>query len=95
MGSDGRLLRYLPPEFATRLPLVGGHWRGRMALLLWALGYPLEMAWSLAMTDDPLAEQRFEQSIARLDDARLLSLLEATRVSRGDGSHLAFVTIGS
>lgn len=94
MGTDDLLRQYLPPEFAARLRPVDGGWRGRTALLLWALGYPLEMAWWLAMTDDPIQSRRYRTAIDRLDDGRLRSLLRATTKARGDGLHLGFVSLG-
>jgi hypothetical protein len=35
---------YLPAAFAARLPSAERGWRRRTVLLLWALGYPLDMA---------------------------------------------------
>jgi hypothetical protein len=90
---DELLQRYLPPEFLTRLP--PGHeasWRSRVILALWAIGYPLEIAWVLGMDDDPAQARHLEETISRLDDQRLAEQLEATRDRRGDGSHLAFVS---
>lgn len=88
------LKRYLPPAFYERLPHGQAAWRGRTALLLWALGYPLEMAWSTAMTADALHASDFERLMARLDDDRLIAQLDATADVRGDGSHLEFVSFG-
>lgn len=38
---------YLPRPFVDRIPPQDRSWRGRIILMLWGLGYPLEMAWSL------------------------------------------------
>lgn len=94
-GADGVLVgRYLPAHFVARLPTDGRAWRGRTVLLLWALGYPLEMAWSLGMTADPDQSREFEQLMAQLDDQRLVAQLDASAEARGDGSHLEFVSFG-
>ena len=86
--------RYLPAHFLARLPMDGRAWRGRTVLLLWALGYPLEMAWSLGMGADRDQAREFEQLMARLDDQRLIVQLDASAEARGDGSHLEFVPFG-
>lgn len=93
-NEDDVLKRYLPPAFYERLPPSQMSWRGRTALLLWALGYPLEMAWSAAMTADARHASDFERMMARLDDDRLIAQLDATADVRGDGSHLEFVSFG-
>jgi hypothetical protein len=90
---DELLQRYLPPEFLTRLPPgAEASRRGRVVLALWAIGYPLEMAWVLGMDPDPAGARHLDETISRLDDQRLVDQLEATRDRRGDGSHLAFVS---
>jgi hypothetical protein len=91
---DELLERYLPAPFRLRLPEGDASWRGRTVLLLWALGYPLEMAWSLGMTADVEQASTFEELISRLDDQRLVAQLDASADIRGDGSHLEFVSIG-
>lgn len=91
---DHLLERYLPTPFRVRLPESQASWRGRTVLLLWALGYPLEMAWSFGMTADAEQARTFEESISRLDDDRLVAQLDATAAIRGDGSHLEFVSFG-
>jgi len=68
---DDLLKRYLPDQFLQRLPADKAHWRGRTVLLLWALGYPLEMAWSLGTTADAEQAQMFRELMSRLDDDRL------------------------
>ena len=93
-NDDGVLKRYLPPAFYARLPHRQASWRGRTALLLWALGYPLEMAWSTAMTGDARHARDFERLMARLDDDRLTAQLDATADVRGDGNLLEFVSFG-
>lgn len=92
--GDSLLRRYLPRTFYERLPVQQRWWRGRAALLLWALGYPLEMAWSLAMTPDDQQGREFERLMARLDDDRLIAQLDSSAATRGDGSHLEFVSFG-
>jgi hypothetical protein len=87
----GLARRYLPPAFATRAPVGPNGWRTRTALVLWALGYPLEMAWAIAMDRHPASSRRFRSSVSRLDDARLVDLLDATTEARGDGRELSFV----
>lgn len=57
-------------------------------------GYPLEMAWSFGMTADPAQSHRFKAVIAPFTDERLIAQLDATDVTRGDGSHLEFVSFG-
>lgn len=93
-GPDGLLRRYLPAPFLARLPEDQATWRGRLVLLLWALGYPLEMAWSLSMTADDEQARSLKDLIAPLTDERLIAQLEATAETRGDGSHLEFVSFG-
>ena len=88
MDGIDPLWRYLPAEFAARLPRKDGFWRGRVALLLWALGYPFEMAWSVAMDRDRATSRRFKASIGRLDDRRLVALLDATEQTRSDAARL-------
>jgi len=88
------LKRYLPAAFYERLPRAQRAWRGRTALLLWALGYPLEMAWATAMTGDHKHASDFEELMSRLNDERLVAQLDATAKLRGDGSHLEFVSFG-
>ena len=68
----------MPQAFYERLPHDGASWRGRTALLLWALGYPLEMAWSMAMTADAQHASDFKLMMARLEDDRLIAQLDAT-----------------
>jgi hypothetical protein len=92
---DELLERYLPAPFRLRLPQGEASWRGRTVLLLWALGYPLEMAWSLGMTADAEQASTFEELMSRLDDRRLVAQLDTTADIRGDGGHLAFVSFGS
>lgn len=87
------LERYLPPLFYERLP-VGEDWRGRLVLCLWALGYPLEMAWSLSMTAEGAHARDLEALISRLEDARLIAQLDATMRIRGDGSNFEFMSVG-
>ena len=62
--------------------------------MLWALGYPLEMAWSFGMTADPAQSRRFKAVVAPLTDERLVAQLDATAARRGDGRHLEFVSFG-
>jgi len=80
--SDVLLERYLPEPFYRRLPEDGRAWRGRTVLLLWGLGYPLEMAWSLGLAEDPEQASVYESAMADLDDARLIGLLAATTEAR-------------
>ena len=61
---------------------------------MWGLGYPLEMAWSVGLADDPEQAAFYESAIADLDDARLIGLLDATARTRGDGSDLEWVSFG-
>ena len=91
------LARFLPPEFAARLPSGAEAWRARVALLLWCLGYPLDMAWSVAMDQSDGTSTMFRTSIARVADDELEELLDATRTSRIDTRHLSFwsVRLGS
>lgn len=91
---DDVLEHYLPSHFLSRLPTHGRAWRGRTVLLLWRLGYPLEMAWSLGLADDPEQAAFYEATIADLDDARLIGLLNATAEARGDGSDLEWIEFG-
>lgn len=69
-------------------------WRGRAILLLWGLGYPFEMAWSLGLADDVDYARDMGAGIGRLDDAQLIDLLDATAERRGDASHLQWVSFG-
>ena len=92
--SDELLRRYLPEQFLCRLPAEGAHWRGRMILLLWSLGYHLEHAWWLGMNVSGDPARAFERQIGRLDDDRLIAQLNATVEARGDDSHLEFVSFG-
>jgi hypothetical protein len=92
--QDELLQRYLPPELLTRLPpSAEASWCGRVVLAVWAIRYLLEMAWVRGMDPDPADARHFMETIARLDDQRLVDQLEATRDRRGDGSHLAFVSV--
>lgn len=93
-SHEALLKKYLPPAFYGRLPHSGASWRGRTALFLWALGYPLEMAWSTAMTRDAQHASDFKRMMARLEDDRLIAQLDATADVRGDGRHLEFVSFG-
>lgn len=88
---DDLLGRYLPAAFLRRLPPGEEHWRGRTVLLLWALGYPFELAWVLGMAHDARQAAHYEHAIARLDDQQLIDQLEATWSTRGDASGLSFV----
>jgi hypothetical protein len=92
--GDELLEHYLPAPFRLRLPEGEASWRGRTVLLLWALGYPLEMAWSLGMTADAEQASTFEELISRLDDQRLVAQLDASADIRGDGSHIEFLSFG-
>lgn len=87
--------RYLPKHFYVRLPGHERAWRGRIVLLLWALGYPLAMAWSLGLTTDQEMVDVYRDAVARLDDERLVAQLDATKAARGDGSEFSFWTIGA
>ena len=84
----------MPAHFAGRLPHEGTAWRGRAVLLLWGLGYPFEMAWSLGPSGDPDYAHDLKTSIERLDDVRLIDLLDATAEHRGDASHLEWLSFG-
>jgi hypothetical protein len=95
MRSPDLVDRYLPAEFAARLPPADRKWRGRTVLLLWALGYPLDMAWCLGMAEEPEQCAYYQLAMAELDDQRLVAQLEATVTSRADGHALAFGRIGS
>jgi hypothetical protein len=86
--------RYLPGPFFARLPEADRWWRGRAILLTWALGFPLEMAWSYAMSRIDGEADELRELMARLDDLELVAQLEATAELRGDGSHLEFVSLG-
>ncbi len=87
--------RYMPPDFLIRIPPADRAWRGRIILLLWALGYPLAMAWSFGLTDDEGMVAFYRHAIAGLDDDRLVAELEATADVRGDGSEFSFWSLGS
>ena len=87
--------RYLPEPLWRRLPVIDRWWRGRMILVLWALGYPLEMAWSYAIHVEGEQATELQAQMAQLPDVRLIADLEATAGARGDGSHLEFVTLPS
>lgn len=91
---DPLLQRYMPPHFGGRLPREGRAWRGRAVLLLWGLGYPFEMAWSLGLSGEADDATELRTSIERLDDARLIELLDATADRRGDASHLMWLAFG-
>ena len=86
------LERYLPEPFRRRIPPADRWWRGRAVLLLWALGYPLELAWSFGMTADAELADELRRWMAQLDDARLIADLEASADVRGDGSHIEFAS---
>ena len=92
-AADDLIGRYLPEPYASRLPRRERAWRGRTVLLLWGHGYPLVMAWCLAMTDDPDQSAFYRDAIAALDDARLVQLLEATGEHRRDADDAAFAAI--
>lgn len=85
---------YLPADFAARLPAADWDWRGRTVLFLWALGYPLEMAWAVGLADDPEQVSFYRESLDRLPDNELAGLLDASADRRGDGSHLTFASFG-
>ena len=85
---------YLPRPFYERIPRQDRAWRGRTILMLWGLGYALEHAWALGMTDDDDQVGFYRDAVAQLDDRRLIDLLVATEATRGDGQHLAFVSFG-
>lgn len=93
-ATEPLLRRYLPPDFYARLPRHGQSWRGRTVLLLWGLGYPLEMAWSLGLTGDPEQAASYREVIVDLTDEHLIDLLDATAARRGDGSHLTWASFG-
>jgi hypothetical protein len=93
-GSADVIDSFLPAEFSVRLPTADRAWRGRIVLFLWALGYPLEMAWSLALTDEPEQVAFYHESLGKLPDEELTALLDATASQRGDGGNLMFATLG-
>ncbi len=74
--------RFLPAEFVARIPRADRAWRGRTILLLWALGYPLEMAWWLGMSDDLEQCRFYRAAIAKVDDPRLVATLRNFDISR-------------
>lgn len=86
--------RYLPAQFLARIPLPDRSFRGRIVLLLWALGYPIEMAWSFGMTGEAEQVRFYKEALSQLDDERLIGQLDATVAIRGDGSHLEFLSFG-
>lgn len=92
--EDDLVERYLPEPFWRRLPPLDRWWRGRTILLLWALGYPLEMAWSYGISVEGERAAELQGWMAQLEDARLIGDLEATAEIRGDGSHLEFASLG-
>ena len=84
---------YLPPQFYERLPPGERDWRGRIVLLLWALGYPLATAWTLGLADDPEQVEFYRQTVAALDDERLRADLIATAGARQATSNAGFETL--
>lgn len=86
--------RYLPAEFVARIPPADLAWRGRTILLLWVLGYSLQMAWCLGMVDEPEQVRFYRDAMADCDNARLAADLDATAASRGDARHLTFAWLG-
>ena len=91
LPDDPLLRKYLPPKFLVRLPADGRAWRGRMALLLWSLGYRIEHAWWLAVHAEGDDAREFEAMLAGIDDDRLRADLEATAQVRDDGSDVLFL----
>ena len=73
---------YLPPVLWERLPPTERGWRGRVILVLWAAGYRLEHAYSLAMTDDPGHVADFRHLVDRVDDAVLAASFDAQGLGR-------------
>lgn len=92
--SDDLVRRYLPAQFHERIPVQDRSWRGRIVLLLWASGYPLEMAWSIGMTNDPDQVPFYKEAVPQVDDERLVQQLDATAATRGDDGHLEFLWLG-
>ncbi len=92
--NDDVVDRYLPEPLWRRLPPTVRWWRGRTILLLWALGYPLEMAWSYGISAEGELAIELQGWMAQLEDARLIADLEASADARGDGGHSEFATLG-
>ena len=92
--GDEWIARYLPAPFYARLPPAERSWRARGVLMLWGLGYPLEMAWSLSMGDDDELNATVRAHASEDDDQRLIALLDATADVRGDDHHLEFASFG-
>ncbi len=86
--------RYLPRDFFVRIRERDRAWRGRIILMLWVVGYPLGMAWSLGLTDDVAMVAFYRDAVSRLDDARLIAALDASVDTRGDGSEFSFWSLG-
>jgi hypothetical protein len=101
MDEDPRLpdgdvvLEWLPAEFAARLEPEDLSWRGRIVLWLWVTGYPLAMAWHLAINDDAETVTGYRALLTDLDDAALEDLLAQTVAERAKETSLTFLTIGS
>jgi hypothetical protein len=92
--KDDLVERYLPEPLWRRLSPMDRWWQGRTILVLWALGYPLELAWSYAISAAGEHATELQAWMADLEDARLIADLESSAEVRGDGSHLTFVTMG-
>jgi hypothetical protein len=91
--QDDLVERYLPEPLWRRLPPTDRWWRGRTILLTWALGYPLEMAWSYGISVEGERAAELQGWMAELEDARLIADLEASAEIRGDGGHLEFASL--
>ncbi len=92
--DDDLVERYLPEQLWRRLPSTDRWWRGRTILLLWALGYPLEIAWSYAISAEGEQAAELQSWMPELEDARLIADLEASVAVRGDGGGIEFFVLG-